>query len=914
VFVGRMSWLLRVVVVLATAAVGLSLAPGGSGAGAAPVVTGSASRRVSVVRSVPNPIAGDKYFDAQRRGLSAVGYLRAVREAAALRAQARVALRGVGVPAWAPLGPAPITGGIDGGNVSGRVTSVAVVPSGPSVGEIFAGAAGGGVWSSANNGASWTPRSDTAPSLAIGALAVDGTNPAVIYAATGETNGYQLDSHYGEGILKSTDGGLTWSTLDPGGVFSGRHIASITIDPADDHHLFAGTSKGLYESTNQGDSWAKPTDPSYEDGPVTAVVEDPSHPRTIYVAVGGRAGHLPSAGGIGIEKSTDGGTTFNTLGGGLPSAASFGTTALAIAASNPNVLYAAVSSTTVCGSSSGFDGLFVSSNGGITWTKLTNTPAYTTSSYAYSQSVIHDQSCFDNTLAVDPTNPNHVLAGGIALIETTDGGNSWTNVNGKPFAGPPSLLHEDFHALSFSGGQVTIGSDGGVYRYDPTTHAVRNLNTNLSITQFYPGISQAGNGARILAGSQDNGTVLYRGGTSWPEVFGGDGGASAIDPLDHNVQLAELPAFQKLSLTSDNWRTPPADITPHAPSDSGALQPMTIVPNAATPSNPTVYWGARNLYVTHNPTERFGPTWRQVTHHPSTIHPGFSAPPAVTAVAVAPSNRSVIYVGWDDGTLQVSSNGARSFHSLSAPDGGHWITHIAVNPSDAASIAISLSDGPVQRDPFPPQILVSGNATARHPRWSDITGNLPAAVPSNSVAYDGSALVAATDVGVFSTAAASGSRTHWIAVGSGLPNVQAVDLLVEPNGAMLVATHGRGIWRLRPTVLGAYPTGTYAGRTSQHLSFRFLATYGKVMHVMTADRVSCNNRRHATFAEGPFELPINHNGQFNKTFRYAGGSISIAGKLTAKHASGTLSDHFVATSPPHALCQSGNVRWSAQPR
>ena len=154
-----------------------------------------------------------------------------------------------------------------------------------------------------------------------------------------------------------------------------------------------------------------------------------------------------------------------------------------------------------------------------------------------------DQGTYDNTLAVDPADPAHVLAGGIALIETTNSGRTWSNANGKPFfADGTNRLHPQFHALIFnSAGLVIIGCDGGIYTKHGST--ITNLNTNLDTAQFYEGMSVYRNGSIILGGTQDNGTALSNDGKNWTSVLDGDGGYTAINALLPTQQFAEADDF-----------------------------------------------------------------------------------------------------------------------------------------------------------------------------------------------------------------------------------------------------------------------------------------------------------------------------------------------------------------------------------
>ena len=769
--------------------------------------------------ALPNPLAAARYLAAQRAGYGSP--VKAARLAAKAAARARAIRtrpmpRAAGAPnfsgPWTPLGPTPITNSFYGAQNTGRVDSLAVVPSGPNAGEIFIGAAGGGVWSSTDGGKTWQTHTDqVSTGLAIGALAIDPTNPSTVYAGTGEANNCG-DCFYGGGVLKSTDGGLTWTVKNPGGVFTGVDFASIAVDPHNGQDLYAGTTSGLYVSTDGGSSWARPAgDPLT--APAYGLVLDPSKtPTTIYVATQG----------IGVQKSTDGGTTFTTLGGGLPPAASLGVTTLGIgtpSTAHPaanQTLYAAVQLNGTTDPNGGDLSMYKSTDGGTTWTKLT-IPAYTNQSYAYG-SGSSDQASYDNTIAVDPADPNHVLAAGIALVESTNGGSTWTNVNGGGFfSGVTNVVHPDFHALVFvSSTEAILGCDGGVYQYKPTTSGpsgVSSLNTDQDTTQFYANLSVYNNGAQVLGGLQDNGTGLYTGSSAWPDVNSGDGGDNAINPLDTKQQFGE--ADSNLYETSNTW-TSLNVITPNGAPGPGTnfVPPIALIPNSSAPASPTVFYGGGDLYVTHNPAAG-SPTWTKLT----------SVGTGVSAIGVAPSNPAVMYVGFDDGTLKVSTNATAATPTFTtiSPSVAQWITHIGVDPTNPSSIAVSFSASNTQTFSEPPMVQTGAVTLTGTPSatYTDITGNLPTGVASNSVVFDGGSLAVATDVGVFSTSSPNGGATVWTAVGTGLPNVQVIGLTVAGNGDLYSATHGRGVWRLSinatpaPTVTAISPaSGPAAGGTS----------------------------------------------------------------------------------------------------
>ncbi len=699
---------------------------------------------------------------------------------------ARAAAAAVPIGRWQALGPAPIgppylaEGGFYGGVNSGRITAIVQLPaSGLHPGRVVAGSAGGGIWTSDDDGASWLARTDASPNLAIGSVAVDPSNPNHLIAGTGEANQCG-DCFPGDGVLVSQDAGSTWSLQNPAGVFSGRHIGEVAIDPSNPNHQFAATDGGLYVTSDGGTTWAKPTSATYTalDGNVSAVVIDPATPTTVYIG-----GALGSTGLHTVAKSLDGGSTWAAADKGIaaPGTSQRPNVALAISRSTPATLYAAV------GTLSLPVGLYKTQTAGVGWTQQKTTPDYTGQAYAYGSGTA-SQGWYDNVLAVDPTNTKHVIAGGIALVESKDGAGSWTNVNGQPFFGDATnKIHPDQHALAFAAdGSVWVGDDGGVFHYTPSSGAVANVNGNLNITQFYFGFNAVGNA--VLAGSQDNASARTAGAlqSAWTGIFGGDGGPSAITSNDTQIQFIE--ANQDVFVTTDAFATTSTSISP--PQLGLFTPPMTVVPSSATPANPTVYYGGPNLYRTTNPTT--GASWTQVTTHGTNCQTGGICVSAITASA----DGQFVYVGFTDGAVEVSSNSGVSFTPLAAstsPD--TFVTGISVDPSNPKAVTASFSVGRTRRAPaFPHVYQYAWSTTPGTGTWTNITGNLPNQAVGR-VIYDNGALVAATDAGVYATGAAAGGSTSWKRVGSLLPNVQVQDLYLNSVG-LFVVTHGRGAWYL----------------------------------------------------------------------------------------------------------------------
>lgn len=351
-----------------------------------------------------------------------------------------------------------------------------------------------------------------------------------------------------------------------------------------------------------------------------------------------------------IAKSSNHWATFTEANTGIALPPTTPFVALAVAPSDPATAYASIGQ---AGASEAV-ALWKTTDGSQTWTQLTNTPDYTGGAYSYGDGVTDtsEQGAYDNVVAVDPAHPDRVIAGGIGLVQSVDGGATWSNVNGAGFLSNTgtNLLHPDMHALYFTNGKVLVGNDGGIWLYDPSTKQVTDLNGNLDITQFYPGFSVM-NG-ELLAGAQDNATALYMGKANWTGIWSGDGGPSALVPNDPN--MAFFQADSAVAVTTDGFQTLNQLNSPSAVPPNFTV-PLQVVPNSADPSAPSLYvgWGD-GLYVTTDPADA-KVKWTNLT--PGEGHG------SVSALAVS---GATIYVGFDDGTVMVSTDGGNTVLPSSA--------------------------------------------------------------------------------------------------------------------------------------------------------------------------------------------------------------------------------------------------------
>lgn len=458
---------------------------------------------------------------------------------------------------WKELGPlttsdGSVWGSADPGTISGRATAIAVDPAtcaGGSCQTIYLGTANGGVWVSTTGGHNWTPLTEHVANLAVGSITLDPHNANTIYVGLGEPNN-SIDSSRGQGILKSTDGGHTWTTLGFK-QFVNRSVADIVVDP-NNGNIYAisylarsggaGTTYGsslsnpylpnvgFYRSTDGGQTWTE-SDPTS-----TYKVDSTGRTGPVSLVRGADGALYLGAYAQGIYKSTDGGQTWTALAN--PNETTFDRVTLAAAPSDANVVYAAYSHDI---DGNGGMTFYTSTNGGSTWTADTNTP-----------SACSGQCWYDMPVDVSPTNPQEVYVGGVfnyngcqvgtsgcdttVVMKSTDGGAHWTDI-GDDATGVN--VHPDDHAiLSTANGGLYTANDGGLYHSANDGASWESLNNGIGTLQFQ-GISVNSNGD-VFGGTQDNGTWMLRNSsTTGIHIQGGDGGMTAADASNPNIAFDE---------------------------------------------------------------------------------------------------------------------------------------------------------------------------------------------------------------------------------------------------------------------------------------------------------------------------------------------------------------------------------------
>jgi photosystem II stability/assembly factor-like uncharacterized protein len=663
-----------------------------------------------------------------------------------------------GASNWVQLGPAAIPNGQTiGGSarvlVSGRVTSLAIDPTSAST--IYLGAAQGGVWKTLNAGSTWIPMSDNEVSLAIGALAIDPSNPQTIYAGTGEGN-FSGDSYYGNGLLKSTNGGATWTTIP--GPFVGARFCRIAITPGTTSRIFAATTFGLFRSLNSGANWTLMTGLPTGTPGATDVVIDPVTPTTVYVAFWG----------AGIFKTTNAGAatpTWTLLSGGLPSASTYSRVALGISQSSPQNVFALMS-----GPPNTFviDKFFTTANGGTSWTSI-----------ALPGGNIGNQGFYNLNVYVDRTTPNVVYLSVKSLWKAVKtAGWSITDIGGS--------IHADNHAFAMHPTNPQIvyaGNDGGIFvSTNGGTSWSDKINKGLCIGQFEFISNYPTSDAIVLGGTQDNGTEQFRNDAVFYHSDDGDGGFTIISQTGSpdnclGTYFLNSPKRSTIGGKFGSWVPVSTGVQ-----GNGLFYPPMVADK--TNANNVAFGTDR---VNLDAAQGTGGWPVKV------LLPGITG--KVSAMEYV--NSILIYAGTTSGqvyVLRFSGSWSAALIS-SSPLPAAPINDLATPPGQPNTVIVVFGGFNIHH-------VWRGNVTGSSATWTDIdAGNLPN-IPCDALVIDpasASTYYLATDVAVFRTANAG---ANWASFTSGLPNCAIFDLALQSDARVLrAATHGRGLWEKKLDVV-----------------------------------------------------------------------------------------------------------------
>jgi len=771
---------------------------------------------------------------------------------------------------WTSIGPTPTTGGFFS-PVTGRITAIAVDPTDATGNTVLIGGAQGGIWRTTDAGTTWTAVGDQNLSLSMGSIAFAPSLPATVYAGTGEQASIGFDIYYGAGVLKSTNSGLTWtptcttpsatcpfigpySDATPFGFFTlgGTRISYVAVNPSNPAMVLVaaqtqfgqGSTEGVYCSSDSGNTWNIVSTAS---GEMSTFVGFASS-TVAFAALGNPFGS--TTGKNGIYESTNANScalAFSALTTGLPAENTMGRIDLGISPlfAADNTVYASIADATidpttkVTRASNPNLGVWVTTNGGTSWTQTT------------APDVCNAQCWYDNVVKVDPNGKNFAFFGGAAVsvgsapswvVRTANGGTSWSSVIPNLGGGSAGLPHVDNHAMAFAkiGTKVRmyLGNDGGIWRTDDaeaTPVVWTNLNdSTLTLTQFYPAISiHPSSQAVAFAGAQDNGSQIYAGpGTTWTDNnFCGDGTGTAIDNVVPSTVYVACNGIN-IGVSTQNGQ-PNTFLNAvngiNMGDNSDFVPPLVTDPSTLN----TVYVGTTKVYQSVNA----GSSWTALSGDLINGANGDS----LTAMAVAPGNPKVVYAGADTGQVFVATNVAAGSGTFAQVAGQaslppRQVSAVTVDPGDPtgdtayagfsgfAFVGNGIND--VIGHLFK---TTDGGAT-----WKDVSCTVancatPAAAdlpnsPVNDVVVDPDVtgtLYAATDIGVFQGVCTT--TCTWTTLSTGLPHVAVLSLkLHHASRTLRAATHGRGVWDIvlnnfafsTPHISSISPVSANAGTTT----------------------------------------------------------------------------------------------------
>lgn len=680
--------------------------------------------------------------------------------------------------------------------VSGRVNAVAFDPNNSQT--IYAGSAEGGLFKSTDGGATWNWLSAAWTELAVNCIAIDPTNSDTIYVGRGDYHGYIAGSY---GIMKSTDGGATWTEIAEAAMGS-VGVPKILMDPTNSQVLIAGTGDtntygSLYRSTNGGQTWTKLAlgGNNFEWPALAASTPNASKVRFYAVAAG-----IANSNGAAsrVYKSDDHGVTWQLLSSPIKTNGVFHY-AYCVAASptNANNVYVLDSENQT---------LVTSVNQGASWSNVSaNLPNGNENSadYNFSQDYYDYHLECGNRIS-GSSNIDVLYLGEIDITESLDAGNSWTSIGGPSYAAGGAVTHNDQHCLAVcptNPNFAVFGNDGGVYSlsYSASTgqNTVTPLNKQLGVSMFYKIAPHPTQADYLLGGTQDNASPLSVGDLSnWLDVGGGDGGGSAINqvkPLTQYATIEDLVVYR----TEDGWNS----FSDISPSVNGTENLPFVAEVVLDPSNQSLmYTGTNFLYRWNDDNDPNG--WANRLGNQDLTNKTAGVEPTIQAIAIAPTDSSRIYTGSSDGALWMSTTQGDTWKELSAGSSGlplQAVTSISVSPTNSSDILVGLSGTSIGKG----HLYRCVNTQAASVTFASVSGSGVGALPDvslNAIARDldnpATTWWIAMDAGVFQT---TNSGATWTNAGAslGLPNVIVDDLVAVPGTRYLNAgTYGRGIWRL----------------------------------------------------------------------------------------------------------------------
>ncbi len=725
----------------------------------APVISNVQTEDADHPEALDHPEAADQWFYNQR-AFGSTGILSQARLRALAARDAMVRPQGKystlsQAPAWTIVGPINTLGGL---SHDGRVNAMAVDPTNSRI--AYCGAAMGGVWKTTNKGATWVPLTDHVVSLAMGALAIDPINPQIIYAGTGELSP-NVDSYFGSGMIKSTDGGASWRGI---GLNNAGAFSTIIAHPKVSGRVYAAAAKsggGIWRSDDGGKTWNK-----LNGVPPNAL--PPAEVTDLALSVNGQRDVLMAAvPSHGIYRSDDGGNSWALSYGDPPF---IDMRRVQVDGSPTDTNQAVAMSVDRNGA---FEAVIRTMDGGQTWQDISGSLR----SNSIFSSGGSEQGWYDAYVKMDPSKPDHIIVGGISIWDSPDGGNTW-NDNGLAYQA--GGIHPDQHILAFAPSDPTTiyaGCDGGPVLSTDNGASYASQQDNLAIVQFYGIAVDQTVDQRNFGGTQDNGT--QEGGLGdWTEASGGDGGTVTINQNNPSTYWYWQPT-QLLPIRVDGGSATQMNLPRVANAGTGISDDSSWIKQIVFDSKSNTLYAATNFFYS---SKNLGASWTRRGLHSTTRTDSAD----ITALDPSGDGNTVV-VGTSKGKVYLTTNNGTSWTDVSGSLPTRTITGVRFGPSSKTSLYVTMSGfggGHVYKS-------ADGGAT-----WANISGALPD-IPCNVLVIDPQnpkVLYLGTDVGVFFS---PDDGASWVPYGTGLPNSVVSDMAIHETSRMLrVGTHGRSMWQI----------------------------------------------------------------------------------------------------------------------
>ncbi len=686
--------------------------------------------------------------------------------------------------------------------MGGRIADIAIHPEDESIWYVAVGS--GGVWKTMNNGISWTPIFDNYTSYSTGCITIDPHNTNTIWLGTGENVGGRHIG-YGDGIYRSDDGGASWKKT---GLEKSEHISKIIVHPKDPNIIWvacqgplwsSGGDRGVYRSTDRGKSWTRTLGDENWVG-ATDLLVDPENPNILYAATWQRhrtiAAYLGGGPGTAIHRSNDGGKTWTKLENGLPKS-NMGKIGLAMSPQNSQVIYAAIELDHRKGA------VYRTNNAGASWEKQSDAVSGATGPHYYQE------------LYASPHQEGRIYLMDVRVQISEDGGKTFRRMSEK-------YKHSDNHAMAFKQSDpnyLLFGTDGGLYESFDLGMNWRYI-SNMPITQFYKlAVDDAKPFYNIYGGTQDNST---QGGPSrtdnfhgiqnsdWRVVLGGDGHQPATEPGNPNIVYGQ--SQQGFLSRIDMATGEVIGIMPQAEADSGFERYNWDAPILVSPHKPSrIYHASHRLWR----SEDRGDNWiaisgdltrdqerielpimgrQQSWDNPWDFY-AMSTFNTITSISESPVQANLIYVGTDDGLIQITEDGGKNWTEIDvsklprAPKHA-YVNDIKADLHDANTVYVALDNH--KHGDYRPLLYKSTN---QGKSWSSISSNLPERHLVWRLVQDHvnpELLFIGTEFGIFFSIN-GGSR--WTKIKGGMPVIPVRDLAIHKRENDLVAaTFGRSFY------------------------------------------------------------------------------------------------------------------------